>query len=698
MGVSDPINELSEVEESIHQKNDMGTRDPMNDHGGREGVWHRCRRGVRTRRGWVCVWWRWCILLAMVLLTQMWFGVHNRDYFTVENWWRVVLGNVHFAVATASFFMLPYAAVCLLPARWRGCRAGEWAGRVLWGGALLAVIVPGVADVPYFQWTGRRMTGDIFGYISSNFSGGWGTLIVSLLRDFSVYVVGGVLMTVTAWWTAERVRPARKSLPTGWRRAGSALVGVLTVGVLLVGMRGGVMRQTKPLRIIDAGRYAPSGSTALVVNTPFSIYRTLGHTTDLHWLDYMSAEEAEEVFSPVGEVRPVGDVRCNIVLIILESFSAEYMGCYNGGDVSWTPFLDSLSASCLRLRGMSNGRRSIESLPSLLSGIPSMSEEAYITSTLSQNQVHALPQMLREQGYSTAFFHGAYNGSMNFDRYVHSIGVERYYGMDEYGDTTGYDGVWGIFDGPFLQYTARTLSTLPEPFFVTIYTISSHHPYSLPTSYRDTFAPAPLPILPTVAYADHALRQFFASARRARWFNSTLFVITADHTAQPLPGAVRTAPAAYEVPMLFYDPSGRLPLPPTSETPPLMQHTDLLPTLADLMGLGSCRFAFGRSAYDSSTAFHVAYLSPDEYMLTRRGTVSLMQQGRLTACRCTAGWHSATDSLRTAQEEEHFLQAFLQQYNNRLLNNRTLCNAPARKDSAEGTKRPTTHGESNPHF
>ena len=109
----------------------------------------------------------------------------------------------------------------------------------------------------------------------------------------------------------------------------------------------------------------------------------------------------------------------NVVVIILESFGDENVGR------GYTPFLDSLITKSYYFKnGFANGKASIDAVPSILSSIPSLMNNAFISSSFSLNKIHGLPVILKKEGYGTSFFHGAFNGSQNFDQYAKVAGFD----------------------------------------------------------------------------------------------------------------------------------------------------------------------------------------------------------------------------------------------------------------------------------
>lgn len=644
------------------------------------------QRLPETSHMWLILLWLFAAAWIVLMLSQGLFAWLNRDLFSIapKERWLLVVGNMKFAASAVAFFLWPSVVTALIVSLIK--RGMVWL-RIVYGISMGLMLAANVIDTSYYRWTFRRMTWDIFSYTSSNFEGEWGTLLLQFLHDFWPYFLLYFALMTLILWVAQLLR--YKAIPFSPRWGWKVVAGLLTVVVLITLQRGGFINQHKPLRVVDASRYASGNNTALVLNSPFSIIRSKGHTGHLQPLTFFDDEaQMEQYFTPkhipavldsivsigtpsnTGSFITIGNHnRPNVVLIILESVGEEYVGYLNQGrGPSYAPFLDSLCRQATVVKGMANGKRSIESVPSLLSGIPSLMEEAYITSPYAQNSVVALPQILQQAGYRTSFFHGAYNGSMNFDSYVRGIGIESYYGMDQYNDKQtnpqgvsegDFDGTWGIFDEPFLQFAARTLNTMPSaPFFATLYTISSHHPYTIPPQYQGRFAQGPQPIIEVVGYADMALKQFFATVSTMSWYENTLFIITADHASQPVNDYYKGGAGQYAVPMIFYWPNHTLWLPHASvnsqgtglTSSMLMQHADLYPTLIDLLSLPDTCYAFGHSIFDPQGTFHIAYLGNSTYQLT--------QSQESVTFNATQG------------DIPPLAQALLQQYTHRLIENK----------------------------
>ena len=415
--------------------------------------------------------------------------------------------------------------------------------------------------------------------------------------------------------------------------------------------------------------------TAILLNTPFSLMKSLENTTFVHPY-YFSNEEAEAIFSPIhcDEIKGNGRMgHTNVVVLILESFSKEYIGFYNqhiDEYEGYTPFLDSLLTHCVTYtHSFASGRKSIDAMPSVLSSIP-MVIEPYIVTPYSTNAVSSLAACLRNEGYTTAFFHGAPNGSMGFQAYARSAGFEHYYGMDEYDGIEAFDGTWAIWDEEFLQYYARTMSHMQQPFMTAVFTASSHHPFRVPKQYEGVFPTGTHPIHPCVGYTDHALREFFAYAQQQDWYENTLFVLTADHTNQVSLPEYATAKGLFEVPIAFYSPrwnQGEL------RSIGAISQTDIMPSVLAYLGYSKPFFAFGEDALTQAKKhpYAVCYNHPVYQLLSD----SLLMQFDGEKVRAVYDYqHDAmlqnnlANQLNT-KDMETYLRAYIQQYIYRLTTN-----------------------------
>ncbi|HMN05394.1 MAG TPA: LTA synthase family protein [Flavobacteriales bacterium] len=524
-------------------------------------------------------------VLALIFSAQRGlFALLNHDAFPAPPL-SVFLGGIRFDLSAIAWLYLPWTlSVLLMPAP-----AGK--AKLLQKGLFhlsnaICFFLNSV-DLEYFKFTLKRSTADLLGIA------GGGNDLASLAPVFVMdywYVVLIFLASMAAAeigyrWTGPNAGDGAAKPWWAWRLPVVALVALLS--------RGGV--QYIPLTVLDASQYAAPAYMPLVLNTPFTVMTSIGKPTleGKHYMDDVEADRLWPVVHQYGE-KPASIHRPNVVVIVLESFSGAYSGRLNGTGEGYMPFLDSLMGQGLWYsRAYSNGRRSVDGIPAVLASLPKMMPEAFIESPYAQQPFTSLPGLLANEGYATSFFHGGRNGTMGFDAFASSAGFRRYVGRNEYPDAKDDDGVWGIRDRPFLQFFAQELARERQPFMSCLFTLSSHHPYRLPDEEAARFGGGELPIMATLRYSDDAVRQFFATARTMPWFNNTLFIITADHTADLLRQG-ETSGSAFDhwIPLFYYMPDAIAP----QHEDRVTQQIDILPTVLDLMGYPKPFFAFGSSS------------------------------------------------------------------------------------------------------
>ena len=512
------------------------------------------------------------------------------------------------------------------------------------------------------------------------------------------------------------------------------LIATLTfAAICLLGFRGGF--QLRPLRAIDASNFVQPEIAPLVTSTPLQIISTWKRnglpnfefdiqfpvnsaitsepkiSASQHWLFDNST-----ALSPFPMSRTLGGgwVQPNIVVIVVESLARDYTGFGNGKP--FTPFLDKIAADPQTIPVpycFANGTKSIEMVPSIFCGMPSLMSEFYVTSAYASNKVNNAYKLAK--GYKTAFFHGSNNGTMGFQSFLKQTGLQQYHGIDQYPPDLykrDFDGNWGIFDEPYLQHFIRCMDTMndgKQPIFASVFTLSSHHPYTIPKPYLNKLPGTPETVQHTIAYADIALQKFFQTAATKPWFNNTVFVITGDHTSHSDKEYFYSQSGHYEVPFLIYAPGIdikhinekpnqseefrnqqlRIQQPQTFTNPPrnewaniintatqkTLSQCDIIPTLWNLLGANNPRLGFGRSAFDPNYKGYSTHIDKDLYYIIQYPFVlALDQQGKVVDYHKQLRNNNKAQKLPLVGPQFEWLRATLQcqmkEYSSRIKQNR----------------------------
>jgi phosphoglycerol transferase MdoB-like AlkP superfamily enzyme len=335
------------------------------------------------------------------------------------------------------------------------------------------------------------------------------------------------------------------------------------------------------------------------------------------------------------------------------------MYCGPNSPESYTPFLDSLLTNSMFFEdAIANSRTSMDALPSVISSIPAFTNESFILSAYSANQYQGIPSILAKEGYYSAFFHGASNGSMRFDAFTAAAGFNSYYGRNEYPNPEHFDGNWGIEDHHMLSFAADEMSRFKKPFFSMIFTLSSHHPYTIPTSFKSRVKQGPEPLCATISYVDLALKEFWLKAKKQAWFKNTLFVFCADHVGPTKRRDRSSLEWTYRIPIGFYHASTKL---PAVKKGRVFQQIDIMPTLLDLLGLNTDYYSFGTSYFNNR-------LMPK--MICEQGNLISFEVGLNGLSHIV--WNEQMKGKRSSHEQKIITQmkAMYQHYTHDLITNR----------------------------
>ena len=378
-----------------------------------------------------------------------------------------------------------------------------------------------------------------------------------------------------------------------WSVVSICLTAVLVVG----GIRGDFKHSTRPINLVDANKFVKTPLQAnVVLNSTFSFFRTMNTNSfrEVHFVDQKFIDENIQPYKIYD--RQVQD-KPNVVIFIVESFGREYSGAFNKDKnikdyVSYTPFIDSLANESLIFPNtFANGRQSIHGMSSILAGIPSLTD-AFTSSPYSNQKIQSIVSVCNEMGYDTSFYHGAPNGSMGFLGFGNILGFKHYFGKDEYNHNEDFDGMWAIWDEPFLQYFAKNVGKT-KPFMATVFTASSHHPFKIPEKYNGKFKKGKVEMHEPMQYTDYSIKKYFETAKKQPWYDNTIFVFTGDHPNQIYYSEYEKAMNRFAVPLIFYSPNPKFQLKGVNNE--LAQQIDIYPTLADLIGYNKKIRSWGRS-------------------------------------------------------------------------------------------------------
>ena len=520
--------------------------------------------------------------------------------------WPMLKGSLVFDTSGIMYVSALYILLMMLPLHFKERLWYYRMAKVILVVMTSAAIFANIADTVYFPYTGCRSTLQVFNEFSNETNGELFAIMMRGLLD-NWYLV--LLFAVIVWILCKLIKlPSVLQFHKVFVYYIVRTVCLLISAVcILAGIRGGLAHNIRPITMSNAYQYVNTpAQAAAILNTPFCVIRTLGNE-DLKVPSYFSQEELESIYTPVISPDSTATFRpMNVVVFILESFGSEYIGAMNQdteGIHDCAPFMDSIICRSLTFEtSLANGRKSIDAMPSVLSGIPMLKDHLFLTPTIMSKEITGLAKELGHKGYYSAFFHGADNGSMGFQSFSRVIGYKDYFGMEEfvkepvYGGNSVFDGYWAIWDEEFLQYMCDKIGTFREPFLASAFTASSHHPFNVPERYQNVYpVEGKLPIYRGIRYSDHALKLFFEKASKQPWFNNTLFVLTADHTNLSEHPDYQSDYGNFRVPIIFYCPSDSL----VGKRNAIAQQSDIFPSILGYLGYDEPVMSFGQNLFST---------------------------------------------------------------------------------------------------
>lgn len=596
------------------------------------------------------------LLLIIYFVSRLFFFINNFSSFNINestSWLTPFLESVRYDLSILLYINSLVLLLIFLPFNFR---LKQWYQKIV-GIIFLFVNIPFIIlnniDIEFFQYNQKRITSDFVDLLFL------GNDTAQVLPSYLLTYWPIVLLTLIQFYILFKHSDFKpKTVISNFKSfSNSLMIFLISVLFFVVGARGGL--QLKPINTINAGELSNPIFSNLILNTPFTFLHSF-KSEKLVAYNYFSEQELNNTFSLSKNYSGEKQKDYNVVIIIMESLSKEFVGFHN--DHNLTPFLDSLmNHSLVFSNAFSNGLRSIDALPAITASIPTLSNTPFISSVYAQNKFNSLPSILSKKGYATSFFHGGTRGTMGFYGFAKKAGFQKYYGLKEYDNKDDYDGTWGIYDEPFFKFFARKLKDENQPFFSTFFSLSAHPPYSIPNHHNSSFKEGDLKIHKLISYSDYSLKIFFNNVKNEDWFNNTLFVITADHTSPKSSKlAYKNKIGRYSIPMLFYTADKSF----IGIDSVVTQHIDIMPTVLDFLGYNKPFVSFGESVFRKK-GWAIHHNNNRYCLITQHGFLN----NRNENYRTFSDW-SFKNKLVNNNVDVILLKSFKQSYSSSMINNK----------------------------
>ena len=549
------------------------------------------------------------ILYIIIFTTQLLFYFYNKDILgeiSLFDIGRLLKGSIVFDNISIFYANLLFIVLSTLPFRFR---ANIIYQKILFWIFLiinsLTIVILNIADIIYFHYASKRFTSEEFHFLKNSNN-------LPIIKEALFDNWWLILVTIALIFVLILSYKKIKYHPTTIKKLLiyypiNAVLFIVIIYLTISGIRGGFRIKQIPYSLNNAAFYTKNPQQAnIILSNPFCVLRTL-KVEPIQVPHYYSEKELNKLYTPYhypSNFKFSFSKKPNVFIFILESFSKEHSKFYcpklYANEDGYTPFLDSLMReSYVFTNAYSNGFKSNEAIPSIFSSIPSY-KRAFILLPQSLGTTEGLPKILSNNGYSTYFFCGAESNSMGFESYAKVAGIKNIYSRNQYSsecEVNKYtvEPYWGVFDMPFFQYVANKIDNFSPPFFISVFNLTSHHPYIIPQNYIHKMPVGHTKLQKCVAYTDLSFRYFFDRIKDKPWFSNTIFVFVADHVSpEKYAPETKTPKGSTSIFYFIYSPNKII----QGLDSQVTQQLDVMPTILGLVGYKKPYFAFGRDVFN----------------------------------------------------------------------------------------------------
>jgi phosphoglycerol transferase MdoB-like AlkP superfamily enzyme len=317
--------------------------------------------------------------------------------------------------------------------------------------------------------------------------------------------------------------------------------------------------------------------------------------------------EASLIDNSIPTTRKITNIgtekKLNVVLISVESFSADFMKLF-GNTENITPFLDSLSTRSMMFTNLfATGTRTVRGLEALSLCVPPTPGQSIVRRPENE-QLFSLASVFKEKGYHCQYIYGGYGYFDNMNYFFSNNDYEVVDRTELDDSDIHYENIWGVADEDLFTLAMRQIDkhTIDQPVFVHVMTTSNHRPFTYPDGRIDI--PSHTGRSGAVKYTDFAIGDFLKKAQNKPWFDSTVFIIVADHCASSA-GKTELPVNKYHIPMLIYSPKNIQP----ATVDRLMSQIDIGPTLLGMLNFSYTSKFYGYDIFKLEAGRERAFIS-----------------------------------------------------------------------------------------
>ncbi|MCM8819155.1 MAG: sulfatase-like hydrolase/transferase [Candidatus Omnitrophica bacterium] len=546
------------------------------------------------------------------------FFIKYRNYFKgfsfIENFLSFIVG-LRFDLSTISLVFGIFFLILHLPGRWK---ENKIFSKILWFFIVIFSVLTYAflfTDIFYYEYGNKHLSFEIF-EVPTHFL----SMVVTVLMEYwYALVIFVIFMLVFSllWFKIKNF--IEKFLKNSTNIFNEIFYFLIFSTIITIFIRGGLQGPTlRPSFAFRKGNIL-LGHLSLngVYTVLHTIYQPYGKERNF-FPDDKATEIIRRIIKSENEIF-INDKypllrktvykepprKLNVVIFIMESWTAEYTGCL-GSHPELTPFFDSLSKEGLLFsRFYSCGGRTWQGAITILFSLPTVYPVGITYPPFDQNIYRSIAHILKEQGYETIFLHGGKKLTFSMEILTKSLGgFDKCIFKEDFDlSKVEIDKAWGVHDEHVFLRADEEFRKLKQPFLGVIFSLSSHPPYDLPERFKSS---GTANFFDSIRYADYSLKKFFEKAKNSDYFNNTLFIITADHANR----IDEKNPAdSFRIPCLFYTPGGQI---KKGITHRIGNQIDILPSVIDILKISTVHSSAGKSLFDKNENTGYSFMTSNE--------------------------------------------------------------------------------------
>jgi len=574
------------------------------------------------------------LILITLCFTRIWFlNVNNNGTLTWDEIFKGFYIGVKFDASIGGFIMTFLLLLFLLSRVIPLKKLWFKISMVIYGILMFITIYFSAGNVYYYREFKTQLDASIFEYAGdSEIYGNMGAifnlpLIYGLICILTIINLCLSYKNLKGIYLADRVEKVKKNI----------LSFIFLIVVVFIGIRG---LQNRP-RNVEHGFFSKNNlANQMTQNGMLSLIHSIDRqrefkNIDLKKLEFFNNEELikrsrelvgtenNKFLSDQNPLLRITDTKQslkdkNVVLIIAESFSGQYVGALGHNDPDLSPYFNELSKKGVLFTSFyGNGTRTRNGVLSTNVSFPVQVGRDLMRDPAVQKPFYGLPRILKDRGYNTNFYHGSRLNFDNMQGVLLTNGMDNFVGEKDFPKEITSKYHWGAPDTVLFNRSAKEIKKLKEPFFAEILTISNHSPFEIPKEYdkleeytkkyssRDTNAGTDDSLMMrynAYRYMDTAFEEFFESIKDEPWYMDTLFVIVSDHEINGMHN---------NIPLFLYTPDGSL---KPQRVDSVGSQVDILPTIMGYLGGSYKNASWGKDILNSKGGERMAYIkSPKEF-------------------------------------------------------------------------------------